>query len=89
MNPTPEDRQMMQTFVACMDPTSSGHHYAVADTRISAGEDAELYELATEDGKWEFAALLVAVARRAGWTPPKPPEAPADAPDPETLDTST
>lgn len=51
----PADRALTQTFVAVM-----GDPEAVP----AAFDDLTPVE------QWEVAALLVAVARRAGWTPP-------------------
>lgn len=54
MIPLPADRDLARTYVATMK--TPGVH----------GGDPE----ASEEQLWEFSMLLIAVARRAGWTPP-------------------
>lgn len=52
----PEDRLLAQRFAAVLDDSTVTGHNP--DT-----SDAE---------RWEFAVLLVAAARRGGWTPQNP-----------------
>jgi hypothetical protein len=59
MIPTPEDRQLAATFVAT---------FADPSTTVVLAEPGS--HPVHPDEEWEFAYLLVAVARRAGWTPP-------------------
>jgi len=62
MIPTPADRQLAATFVETFADSNSG-------VQVAQFIDAGL-EPAADDQEWEFAFLLVAVAKRAGWTPP-------------------
>lgn len=73
MIPTPEDRELAETFVATMgtpsvmplDLDAPGHH----------GDP----DPATPEQLWEFAFLLVAMVRKSGWTPPTKPVTPPAA----------
>ncbi len=68
MIPTPADRALAATFVAIFDDGSQPSCVAVDGVR----DNEHSLERASADEQWELAFLLIAVARRAGWTPPAP-----------------